>query len=233
MTSFFLDFTHKALFSKTQGVPSRFQTCVTQRAFNRCFQLLAPAFVSCYTPTALFFFCFFRCGGLLTPTETVIIYNLRFSRWFVTCFIPASVLVESSDICALSSLHSIGISNITRSKDEEGRRIVQYDIKERVTLFGIYESTAKFRVTVTVIQENAVIQNTAKLMGGMLQTKQTWRMSDSEKGTKDETLLEDPAEYTAPRILAMLVKRKAYAAHIERNNDIRRYVIETISKDDN
>ena len=143
--------------------------------------------------------------------------------------------VESCKInCAILYLYfSIGISNITRSKDEQGRRIVQYDIEERVTLFGFYESTANFRVTATVILENAVIQNTTKLMGGLLQTKQTWRLSDSENGGEEETLLEDQAEYTAPRILAMLVKKKAHAAHIERNNDIRRYVMETMTKNDN
>ena len=106
---------------------------------------------------------------------------------------PPLVSIESCKInCAVLYLNfSIGISNITRSKDEQGRRIVQYDIEERVTLFGFYESSANFRVTATVIQENAVIQNTAKLMGGLLQTKQTWRLSDSENGGEEETLLED------------------------------------------
>ena len=60
-------------------------------------------------------------------------------------------------------------------------------------------------------------------MGGLLQTKQTWRMSDSENGSEDETVLEDHAEYTAPLVLAMLVKRKASAAHVVRNKDIRHY----------
>ena len=70
-------------------------------------------------------------------------------------------------------------------------------------------------------------------MGGLLQTKQTWRLGDSENGDEGEILLEDQAEYTAPRILAMLVKRKAYAAHIERNEDIRRYLIETSAQSGN
>ena len=96
---------------------------------------------------------------------------------------------------------STGVSNIVRFKDNEGRRVVQFDIHEKAVLFGFYDtSNITFQVTTKEKEKNTATQTTASLMNGMFQINQEFHMSDSEGGT----LLEDHISFTAPRILARI-----------------------------
>ena len=96
---------------------------------------------------------------------------------------------------------STGVSNIVRFKDNEGRRVVQFDIHEKAVLFGFYDTgKITFQVTTKEKEKNTATQTTASLMNGMLQIKQEFHMSDSEGGT----LLEDHISFTATRILARI-----------------------------
>ena len=105
---------------------------------------------------------------------------------------------------------STGVSNIVRFKDNEGRRVVQFDIHEKAVLFGFYDTgNITFQVTTKEKEKNTATQTTASLINGMFLINQEFHMSDSEGGT----LLEDHASYTAPRVLARIVLRKAHAAH--------------------
>lgn len=105
---------------------------------------------------------------------------------------------------------STGVSNIVRFKDNEGRRVVQFDIHEKAVLFGFYDTgNITFQVTTKEKEKNTATQTTASLMNGIFQINQEFHMSDSEGGT----LLEDHASYTAPRILARIVLSEAHAAH--------------------
>ncbi|KAM7432725.1 hypothetical protein ABFA07_016903 [Porites harrisoni] len=103
-----------------------------------------------------------------------------------------------------------GVSNIVRFKDNEGRRVVQFDIHEKAVLFGFYDTgNITCQVTTKEKEKNTATQTTASLMNGIFQINQEFHMSDSEGGT----LLEDHASYTAPRILARIVLSEAHAAH--------------------
>ena len=97
---------------------------------------------------------------------------------------------------------STGVSNIVRFKDNEGRRVVQFDIHEKAVLFGFYDTgNITFQVTTK--------ENVANVVG-MLQINQEFHMSDSELGG---TLLEDHASFTEPRILARIALSEAHSAH--------------------
>ena len=66
---------------------------------------------------------------------------------------------------------STGVSNIVRFKDNEGRRVVQFDIHEKAVLFGFYDTgNITFQVTTKEKEKNTAAQTTASLMNGMLQT---------------------------------------------------------------
>ena len=106
---------------------------------------------------------------------------------------------------------STGVSNIVRFKDNEGRRVVQFDIHEKAVLFGFYDTgNITFQVTTKEKEKNTATQTTASLINGMLQINQEFHMSDSELS---ETLLEDHASFTEPRILARIVLSEAHSAH--------------------
>ncbi|CAH3174179.1 unnamed protein product [Porites evermanni] len=104
-----------------------------------------------------------------------------------------------------------GVSNIVRFKDNEGRRVVQFDIHEKAVLLGFYDTgNITFQITTNASKEkNTATQTTASLMNGMLQINQEFHMSDSD----GRTLLEDHASYTAPRILARIALSEAHSAH--------------------
>ena len=106
---------------------------------------------------------------------------------------------------------STGVSNIVRFKDNEGRRVVQFDIHEKAVLFGFYDTgNITFQVTTKEKEKNTATQTTASLMNGMLQINQEFHMSDSELGG---TLLEDHASFTEPRIHARIALSEAHSAH--------------------
>ena len=84
-----------------------------------------------------------------------------------------------------------------------------------------------FQVNLTVIEENAVIQNRVNLMGGILQLKQLWHVADSKNGSGDETLLKHHYEFTTVRILSRFVKRKSVLAHNDMLKNVRQYFVET------
>ena len=119
--------------------------------------------------------------------------------------------------CLIDSLNfftplycSTGVSNIVRFKDNEGRRVVQFDIREKAVLFGFYDTgNITFQVTTKEKEKNTATQTTASLINGMLQINQEFHMSDSEGGT----LLQDYVSFTAPRILARIALREAHSAH--------------------
>ena len=105
---------------------------------------------------------------------------------------------------------STGVSNIVRFKDNEGRRVVRFDIHEKAVLFGFYDTgNITFQITTKEKEKNTATQTTASLINGMFQINQEFHMTDSEGGT----LLEDHASYTAPRILARIALSEAHSAH--------------------
>ena len=128
----------------------------------------------------------------------------------------------------LPSLYfSTGVSNIVRSQDKDGRRIVDFDIQERLVLLGFYEtSNSTFHVTTKALEENVATQLTAKPLRGMVKINQGFDFSDAKKGNEDGTMLDDHAEYTAPRILARFVLREAVAAHTAITQNIRQHFME-------
>lgn len=123
-------------------------------------------------------------------------------------------------------IFSTGISSIVRSQDKDGHRTVQFDIEQRIVFFGFYEHTFYFRVTAKAVQEDAIIQNTATLMGGYFQINMRWLLSDSKNGSEEGTLLEEKHISTAPLILTRISKRIAVAEHTMLLENIRKYFIE-------
>lgn len=128
-------------------------------------------------------------------------------------------------------MNSTGVSNIVRSQDADGRRIVEFDIQERVVLLGFYEiRNITFRVAVKAIKEDVSTQLKANVSAGMIQINQGFDLTDAENG-KDGTMLGDHAKYTAPRILARLTLREAEAAHSVIIQNIKQ-LFEEVSKKD-
>ena len=57
-------------------------------------------------------------------------------------------------------LHSTGVSNIVRSQDEDGRRMIEFDIQESFVSFGFYQSNNfTFPVTMKVVEEDPDVAN--------------------------------------------------------------------------
>ena len=81
----------------------------------------------------------------------------------------------------------------------------------------------------TVIEENAIIQNRVNFMGGILQIRQRWYLyvADSKNGSGDETLLKDHFEFTTVCILSRVVKRMSPPPHNNTLKNIRQYFEET------
>ena len=121
---------------------------------------------------------------------------------------------------------SVSFSNITRSQEQDGPETVQFIMQEKISSLLI-----TFQVNVTVIQENAEIHNRINPMGGIIQIRQTWKMTDSESnGSEDETLLEDHVEFTTRCLLARFAKWTALGAHTNMLEHIRQHFIETSKK---
>lgn len=84
-----------------------------------------------------------------------------------------------------------------------------------------------FQVNLTVIEENAIIQNRVSLMSGTLQLKQHWYVADSKNGSRDETSLEHHFEFTTARVLSRVVKRRSPYAHNNMLKNIRQHFVDT------
>ena len=113
-------------------------------------------------------------------------------------------------------MNSTGVSNIIRSQDADGRRIVEYDIEEwPITIHG----------AVKAIEEDVSTRANASLLGlfgGMIQINQGYDLTDAEDG-REGTMLVDYAEYTAPRILARFVLRKGKSVHVTLTQNLRQH----------
>ena len=109
-------------------------------------------------------------------------------------------------------LCSTGVSNIVRSQDEDGRRMIEFDIEESFVLFGFQSNNFTFPVTMKVIEEDVATELIAQQLYGMIKIHQGFDLADAKEG-KDGTLLADSADYTAPHIITRFVLRQAEAAH--------------------
>jgi len=123
----------------------------------------------------------------------------------------------------------VGVSNITRSPEQEGSKALQFINHDRIPLLPLLNISLKitFQVNLTVIEENAIIQNKANLIGGILQLKQHWYVADSKNGSGDETLLKHHFEFTTARILSRFMKRMSLVGHNNMLKSIRQYFVET------
>ena len=124
---------------------------------------------------------------------------------------------------------SVGVSNITRSPQQDGSKALQFIFHERLPLIPLLNisQVITFQVNLTVIEENAIIQNKGNLMGGILQLKQHWNVADSKNGSGDETLLKHHFEFTTVHILSRVVKKMSLLAHNTMLKNIRQYFVET------
>lgn len=120
---------------------------------------------------------------------------------------------------------STGVGNIVRSQDEHGKRIMKFDMHQNLELFGFKIYTGTLHITTRVIEEDASTLVTANPLRGMVKINQGFHLADAENG-REGTMLGDHAEYTAPRILARFVLRKATAAHIVITQNIRQHFVE-------
>ena len=78
-------------------------------------------------------------------------------------------------------------------------------------------------MTVKEIEENTATNATFMLMRGMLHVNQGFHLTDSEEGG---TSVEDRAAYTAPRLLARMIRRIAHAVHTALTENIRQHFLE-------
>lgn len=92
-------------------------------------------------------------------------------------------------------------------------KTVQFVVTEKTAIsLGFFEinQNVTFPVNETVIEENAIIENRALLMGGYFTLKQRWKMADY--GDKI-TSLEDHFQVTSFRILLRYSMKVAFGAH--------------------
>lgn len=125
---------------------------------------------------------------------------------------------------------SVRVSNITSSPEQDGSKTLQYINDERVPLLPLLNisQVITFQVNMTVIEENAIVQNRVNIMGWILQVRQRWYLADSKNGSGDETLLKDHFEFTTVRILSRVVKRMSPLPHNHTLKNIKKYFEETL-----
>lgn len=96
-------------------------------------------------------------------------------------------------------------------------KTVQFVVTEKTAIsLGFFEinQNITFPVNETVIEENAIIENRALLMGGYFTLKQRWKMADYTSGSGDKiSLLEDHFQVTSFRILLRYSMKVAFGAH--------------------
>ena len=130
---------------------------------------------------------------------------------------------QSSSVTSSNTQHifffnfSIGITNVTTSHGRDGMKTVQFVVTEKTAIsLGFFEinQNITFPVNETVIEENAIIENRALLMGGYFTLKQRWKMADYTSRSGDKiTSLEDHFQVTSFRILLRYSMKVAFGAH--------------------
>ena len=99
----------------------------------------------------------------------------------------------------------------------EWKQTVQFVVTEKTAIsLGFFEinQNITFPVNETVIEENAIIENRALLMGGYFTLKQRWKMADYTSGSGDKiSSLEDHFQVTSFRILLRYSMKVAFGAH--------------------
>ena len=123
-------------------------------------------------------------------------------------------------------LYSAGATNIVRSQDKDGRRMVEFDMQQSFPLFEFYQSNNfTFPVTMKVIEEDLAIELFTQQLYGIVKIHQGFDLADGKEG-KDGTMLADSADYTAPRIIAKFILWQAEAAHTAITQNIRQHFME-------
>ena len=122
---------------------------------------------------------------------------------------------------------SNGVSNIVRSQDQDGRKVVEFDVQERAVFLGFFDTgNFTFHVTTTELKENTATQMraTMHMIGGMVHVhiNQGFHFSDSEEGG---TWLEDTFSHTARCIIGRVTSREAYDAHVGITENIKKYFV--------
>lgn len=111
----------------------------------------------------------------------------------------------------------VGITNVTTSHRRDGMKTVQFVVTEKTAIslaFFEINQNITFPVNETVIEENAIIENRALLMGGYFTLKQRWKMADYTSGSGDKiSSLEDHFQVTSFRILLRYSMKVAFGAH--------------------
>lgn len=96
-------------------------------------------------------------------------------------------------------------------------KTVQFVVTEKTAIsLGFFEinQNITFPVNETVIEENAIIEYRALLMGGYFTLKQRWKMADYTSGSGDKiSSLEDHFQVTSFRILLRYSMKVAFGAH--------------------
>ena len=107
----------------------------------------------------------------------------------------------------------MGITNIIRSQDKDGRKTVQFNLHEEVPgpLFG-YPSKVHAEVPMTVkeMQENEATHMSTTQFHGWLQFDQEFRFSDAKEGGM---MLEERCQYTSAKTAIRYIAPIALAQH--------------------
>ena len=145
---------------------------------------------------------------------------------------PLPVDVHRSKRRCLSSLFyfSVGITNIIRSQDKDGRKTVQFDLHEEVPgpLFG-YPSKVHVEVTMTVkeIQENEATHMSTTQFNGWFQFDQEFRFSDAKEGGM---MLEERCQCISAKTAIRYIAPIALAQHKDIMENTRKYFMEVETK---
>ena len=145
--------------------------------------------------------------------------------------LPLPLCVAQKRRC-LSSLFyfSVGITNIIRSQDKDGRKTVQFNLHEEVPgpFYG-YPSKVHAEVPMTVkeIQENEATHMSTTQFHGWLQFDQEFRFSDAKEGGM---MLEERCQYTSAKTAIRYIAPIALAQHKDIMENTRKYFMEVETK---
>jgi len=124
----------------------------------------------------------------------------------------------------------VGITNIIRSQDKDGRKTVQFNLHEEVPgpFFG-YPSKVHPEVPMTVkeIQENEATHMSTTHFHGWLQFDQEFRFSDAKEGGM---MLEERCQYTSAKAAIRYIAPIALAQHKDIMENTRKYFMEVETK---
>ncbi|CAH3036917.1 unnamed protein product [Porites lobata] len=124
----------------------------------------------------------------------------------------------------------VGITNIIRSQDKDGRKTVQFNLHEEVPgpFFG-YPSKVHAEVPMTVkeMQENEATHMSTTQFHGWLQFDQEFRFSDAKEGGM---MLEERCQYTSAKTAIRYIAPIALAQHKDIMENTRKYFMEVETK---